>query len=467
MDQFEQPNFEPSDFSLFAYDAILAIREYIDANVEDDQCTISFDGADVINGLTREQFKFDGLTGEVQFNKNGARTVKTSAVKVANIRFYKVTSSVGDFKAEDVTVGLFDGNFWNLQNDMLFTGGSSKAPLLVDPPTDISRFEVNDDIKIATVTLGAFTLVTVGLMFLFIFKSKKKNVIKAAQPMFLNIMLVGIILSTASVFILPRENAPDSDGEEGTSFNCNIPFFLISLGVTISYAGLIFKLQRVVKVANTTPELRDNKVYTMWDSMKSVIIIVIMNIALIIAAYIHNPLVLEQRIIEEDEFGQPLETFDICVPDSNGKGEVYGVLLLFHSLFYFYGFRLICKTRGLSTDFQEGKWIAISVISQFQLYLLGIPVVVAVGQEEPGIRYLVVSLIVIFSNLILMSLIFIPKMYRVFTGDDEVVWSDRGINSGLQHYSTRNAEESRKYQSVRKSLFNTMATQDFGHEVTL
>lgn len=459
---FGEENFQASDFALFAYDALIAIREYIES---DENCTPSFSGQDFLTHITSTDFTFEGATGIVAFDSiTAARTQGTSLYKAVNLRF---TEQRDVFSAEDVLVGIFSNSVWTLI-DVEFNGRDT-APLVVDLPESIERAGISSQIQAVSFTLATVVLLITLGMGIFVLRTSHKNVIKAAQPLFLYIMLLGVIFSTIAIYILPRNDTKTvEDSESGPSIRCNAPFFLISFGTTISYAALIFKLQRVIKVANITPDLRDTRRDSVWDSMRGMLLVVCINLGLMILSYSINPLIVSEQVIEVDEFDQPLVTFDTCIPDENGNGAIYALLFAFHLLFYVYGFKLIAKTRNLSSDFQEGKYITISVVSQFQLYLLGIPVVIAVGSDDPGLRYLVVSLIVLFSNSILMVLIFAPKLYRVMSGDDDIVWSDRNLAPGLDHYSTKHdLKESRKYQSVRKSLFNTMATQDFGADVTL
>lgn len=440
-----------TDFSLFSFDIILAIREYI----EEVGCDVlEINGPNFI--ATLENIKFEGVTGPVAFDGSQSRASDASAFKLLNSRFLD--------EPTDVLVGSFDGETWTYVNEEItFNNGGRRAPLLVNPPQNVEKNIVPPEIKLIIYLLAGLIAGVTLILGLFTWMMSNRQVIKAAQPFFLFLMLFGVLISTVAIYIFPQEE----DGGKESIFKCNTPFFLISIGLTVSYGSLVFKLQRVVQVANTTPDLRNQGNDSPIKSLGYLLILVFIECLIFGATLGFAPLVLEKRVVEEDDFGQPTETFDICSPKDDLDGGIYTLYFVFHMLFYIYGFRLILKVKDLSTDFQEGKWITLSVVSQFQLYLLGIPVVIAVGADNPGVRFLVVGLLVLFSNVILLTLIFGPKIMRVMNGDDKVTWqtSRKGGNTaGDDMYEREGYSKEEIAESYRRSLVNTLKTDEFGLE---
>lgn len=74
------------------------------------------------------------------------------------------------------------------------------------------------------------------------------------------------------------------------------------------------------------------------------------------------------------------------------------------------------KSRHVSTDFQEGKWVGYALASQLQVLLYGIPCVAATQSTDTTIPFIVLGLAVLTINIVLLLALFVPKIYRLRYG---------------------------------------------------
>lgn len=472
---FDQKNLDFQDFALYAYDAVLAIRQAYEDTTSEGCPSTPIDGERLIEFLTSDSFSLPGITGDVQFSKGSAsRDVSSAAMKMLNLRFFKQDD---DFVGESVQVGSYTNDEWEIDDDkILFASGNIQAPLKTDPPPNIRQIIITPAVQgIAFTCSGILMVVSVGLI-VFVYIKAEVEVFAAAQPFFLLIMLIGVLLSCTAVFILYVEpvnlNLIVSGGNVTESLandlRCNLSYALISLGLTLSYGSLTFKLQRLILINNRLLSSNQAKI-SMFASMKYLIGVVVVNIGMIVVIYTINPLTYEQVTETFDEFLQSEETYDVCIPKDNDKALIYLLYLAFYIVFYSYSLKLVYQVRNLPTDFQEGRWISVSILAQLQLFILGIAVVIAVGNKDPSVTYLVLSLLVVLSNLMLLILIFGPKFYKLLSGQRHVVYDrdeDRDVAYDFNKPKSKGVYRTKSDvdREVRVSLHDTVATDDLFEE---
>lgn len=126
---------------------------------------------------------------------------------------------------------------------------------------------------------------------------------------------------------------------------------------------------------------------------------------------------------EFDQFGLLEEKYAICSPKNTYA--IFICLAVFIALQYLYGTYLGIKCRNIATDFQEGTYLSVSVLSQAQVGVLGIAVVIAIEENQTSVRVLVISMLVLLVNVVLVALLFFPKIFRIYIGDTEVMLTKR------------------------------------------
>jgi hypothetical protein len=75
------------------------------------------------------------------------------------------------------------------------------------------------------------------------------------------------------------------------------------------------------------------------------------------------------------------------------------------------------KSRNVPTTFQESRWIGLAMASMLQLFLMGVPVILAVS-DDPTARTLVMISVIFLNNFVLIGAIFFPKIHVYYFLND-------------------------------------------------
>lgn len=146
------------------------------------------------------------------------------------------------------------------------------------------------------------------------------------------------------------------------------------------------------------------------DVMVPFSVLFVVNFALLLAWTLLDPLVFERIKVHEDS---PFsDTYGTCKFES--ESNRYGVGLAFPIvLVNFCAILLACaqayRARHISDEFSESRWVAFTVASWAQVFVVGCPVLFLV-QEQPTAFYFLKVSIVFVACMSLLLFMFVPKV---------------------------------------------------------
>eukprot|EP00924_Labyrinthula_sp_SR-Ha-C_P013379 augustus_masked-scaffold_5-processed-gene-0.40-mRNA-1 protein AED:1.00 eAED:1.00 QI:0/-1/0/0/-1/1/1/0/843 len=443
-------------FGYFALDALLVFRNVIESLGTGDCDNIgNFTGTQFVEALQQVSNEgIKGITGDLEFDASGTRSLSSGAVQLVKMNL-KVGDD-GEFITSSEQQALYEGSVWNLSALEYIEG---EKPNFTDPPDFIERNEIDESIVVAMRTLAGIGLVFVLALSLWVTKNQDYQIVAAAQPVYLLFTLFGVMILLISIF-LTDQSLERYDAAEN-SLRCNLPYYLFSFGLTIVYTALFIKLQKIMKIYNTTEEdakiISDDKRKDTYSS-SGVLVIIFINITLLLVIVLLSRLEYTIRVAEEDEFGQPVETYGICLLKKDSIFAPFIALFVFHGALSVYGGVVVFQARNISSDFHDGFSVAMSIFVQVQLSTLAVPIMIAIGPEESTIFYLVQCLVVLLFCGILLALLFGEKIYRVAIGDTEVIWNDeKNVDAAPSSYPHSLSLE----ENVSQVSGHTMKTNAF------
>ena len=253
---------------------------------------------------------------------------------------------------------------------------------------------------------------------------------------------MGIGISTTAVYTLAIDFAYEVDGLEDfvpvDYVFCQLNFWLISIGSTLSATSLIAKLYRINVLFNN-PQMKRVSV-TDRQMLLGIAACVLLNVTILLVLTLLNPVAYQRINTELDDFDRPLKSFGFC--GGRVESSVPSVVLLF-ILYFFWnttGAIFAFKTRKVSSDFQEAKWIYIGLLCQLQLVILGIPIVLAISVQQTTVIYLILSLIICLVNAFQVGLLFLPKIQRLLEDGGSVNFGvkqqSKKVSSGYRSSSS-------------------------------
>ena len=97
----------------------------------------------------------------------------------------------------------------------------------------------------------------------------------------------------------------------------------------------------------------------------------------------------------------------------NGDSFLYFAIIIgIHAILLLYGNFIAYKCRHIDSRFAEVKFISIAMISNIQVLLLGIPVVIIVSGDNMA-NYFVRCGVLFLNDFTVLALIFLPKVLHV------------------------------------------------------
>ena len=87
-------------------------------------------------------------------------------------------------------------------------------------------------------------------------------------------------------------------------------------------------------------------------------------------------------------------------------------MLVLHVGALLYAVWLCYKTRHISTEFQEGKWISIAMVSNLQIICFGVLILIMLG-SGPIVSYVIRCCIIFLNDMGVLLVIFVPKVYAL------------------------------------------------------
>ncbi|KAL7534384.1 hypothetical protein ACHAXR_005838 [Thalassiosira sp. AJA248-18] len=208
---------------------------------------------------------------------------------------------------------------------------------------------------------------------IWIYWERNTKQVKAWQPFFLNIVLLGCLISSSSIITLVQQ----SDTDEAVHA-CAVFPWLYSIGFSMTFGALYAKIFRVYMLFQAAAVTRRITV-TKLDTLKWVCLIMCVDIIICTVWTVVDPMEWTRSIVATDIFGEPLESVGYCTSSS---WKIFASLIAcWHLALLFRACFLCYQTRHISTSFAESNYLAVAMISHLQIFAISIPILVIVGAD--------------------------------------------------------------------------------------
>ena len=171
-----------------------------------------------------------------------------------------------------------------------------------------------------------------------------------------------------------------------------------------------------------------------------------------------NPHLVEKGYGPIDGFGRPKHVYAECT-SFEGGGSIFAVLLLaFHVGIYGLGAVISWKTRRVHAKNREGFLLGLCCALQLQVLLLVIPTYAAIDTSSTSAKFLVVSLAMLMANLILLCMVFAPKVLcrrSVMTDVKATTEPDQSLDEYPRFLSTPRHSHSSWNDHPRESIIES------------
>ena len=307
--------------------------------------------------------------------------------------------------------------------------------------------------------------VTIAMCATWLFWKRTTAQVRMSQPSFLCLILVGCLISTSTILAMMQQD----DGDENTVPACMAIPWLYSVGFSITFGTLFAKIRRVYKIFKSAAEMRRQMV-TFQETLSVIAVVLVLDVAILTVWTIIDPLRWERSVISADKFGDPLESEGHCTSDH--WSWWIGTIAALHLVLLGFACYLCYASRDIPTKFSEGKYVSIAMVSNLQIFIVGVPILIMLG-SDPVSSFFVRTVIIWMNDFMVVTLIFGNLIYHVhFTVIDDRRAVGDTIASAITSFSSARKERSQQRASLlsrRRSstvfdAVNLEALQELSHE---
>lgn len=258
---------------------------------------------------------------------------------------------------------------------------------------------IPDTLKICGYAMFAINLATVLFCLGWLYWKRDTPQVVVAQPLFLSLILLGCAISTSTILALTQQ---DSSGFGTTPIPaCMIAPWLYSCGFCVTFGSLYAKIRRVRIIFESAARMHRVSVGKK-ETLTIVGAILSLDVTILILWTILDPLEWTRVVLSADKFGSTLESEGYCT--CNHWKAWAGTIIALHGCLLLFASYTCYASRNISTVFSEGKYLAIAMVSNLQIFLVGLPVLVMIG-GDPETSYFVRCIMIFVNDLAVVLLV--------------------------------------------------------------
>jgi len=274
--------------------------------------------------------------------------------------------------------------------------------------------EVDENLVSTGLITFSYAIVSLNFLLAIMFASwtiyfRKDPVVQIGQKEFLLLVCIGSIISSSSIIPLSFQAGIDEDTTAASRACATIPW-LYATGWTLQYSSLFAKSFRMSQVVRNSRRMRRVKV-----TAKSTLIFVFgflcLNWAIIIPWTILDPFRWERFslgvTVEQTSAVITEESIGRC--HSDHLGIWVGTIQSLHFIILAATNVIMWRIRHVDDRYQESKYVSLASLLATEFLLLGIPILIAVG-DSSSLRYITIVFIIAFSDVMILLMVFVPKV---------------------------------------------------------
>ena len=396
--------YDPEIGSAFLYDSVMSIGIGACLGKNSSTLNASISSADHLRGIRATTFQ--GASGRVRFEgttaESGGRNASGLTFGSFNLIQWEKNGSSSFFRLTDVAHGLRDdGNAsWLAVVPFIFADGRSEPPGLLRATPEQNYLSQSSRM------LG-FSLLSIGYAFglsmlTWVFVYRKHKVLKAAQPELLGVLVVSTMFGLSAIIPLSFTEGNGVSVETLSRLCTSVPWFL-TIGHIGCYMSLFTKLLRIHKVL----QFKKRKVklsHVLWPTF-----VMLFSILLVLTLFTAIEGFYWRRVEIDVTTG---ESYGSCAAQNSVPYLIPGLfLVLAPTALTIY---IAWKTKDIDSAYSESSWIFTAILSQLQIVLLSVPVLIILGGQSSNPRYIGQALLIFSYFNSLLFLVMFPKIFAWF-----------------------------------------------------
>jgi hypothetical protein len=344
------------------------------------------------------QSEFVGATGTVKFLNGQGRSGARDPLTVPWVGFnilpgrpglpsFEIASHWMNNETENTTA-----QGWTEETPFIFADGTSTGPLLRDTP---DQNYLTNGLRILGISLMGIVWLSSIISSIWVYRHRSHRILAASQPVFLYLLAFGCFVQSSTILVLSFDESTGWS-EQALSSACAAAPWLLTLGHILIYGALSCKLYRVNKVLQFA-----RRKIQMWQVVWPLVLL-FLSAVIILSVWTAVDTRTWERTEINDETG---ESIGQC-----SRSDYFLVPLIFLMLLPTVMTGVMAwKTKDVSEDYSEARWIWIMIIVQFEVFLVAAPTVIVLRDVSTDGRYLGSTFLLWIYPMSALSLIIFPK----------------------------------------------------------
>ncbi|CAB9500603.1 Metabotropic glutamate receptor 4 [Seminavis robusta] len=405
---FFQDN-DPGSTAHFAYDTVISMGLGACAAMmqkqQSEQVT-SLDGETHIQAIINATF--EGASGNVQLDPaTKSRDPLRFSYAILNVLpNLNETSQMVKFDTPEVIVltpnqELTDWDMLYLDEAtrFVFHDGTSNPPPSL-PPITVNKNYIGQLRILGYCCFALIAGLSIGFT-VWTFVNRNVKVVIASQPFYLMMVSVGTLILGS--ILIPLSMDDQHYSQQATDAACMAQPWLGSIGFVTAFTALASKMRRIDQLL----------VLKTKDVLIPYMVMMGLNLVVLVCWTIMAPLKFVRKVDDgTDPWNRVVSSAGSCrVADDSIGGAIPYILALaaINVAAVLNANVLAFRTRHMHTQYSESRWIGLIMLCLLQSWLTGIPII-GLLYEIPQAHYVVITLIVTFTSLAILLLIFVPKI---------------------------------------------------------
>jgi len=373
------------------------------------------------------QLDFQGVSGRVAFDaQTRLRDFTTFQYQVYNLRVSKERSNDTHIrfeaplaaKIQGLTVNSFlyndSSNNNNNSGSFVFADNSTLLPPALTP-LDPNEYDLNMipvGVQIYGCLLAGLVMLVSVVLIAWTIRMRKLFVIRSAQPVFLVPICVGTFLMASATFPLSLQAKDEMEAQaRHLDTACVLAPWLVYVGFVTTISALFSKTWRINVLTGTGRAMQRLRLMPHHVILPFVTLLAlnvsVLTVWTVVDSYRYVRLPVEYDV---DNFGRSLASYGAC-RSSEHKNLVYKFLVPLAALdiaMVLVATYECYKARHLPDDFAETKYLAVSMASFLESFIIGGPILLGT-RNNPTAYFTVCASLLCVCCLGFLIPIFLPK----------------------------------------------------------
>lgn len=429
LDPIEYPYCGPSHplfgYTNFAYDSMMTVINALMIQIDNNMNMT--DHQTLLN--TIQNTTYHGKTGIIQFDSNGNRLPNYELVNYYNNTWHLYSTWISESATSHV--------FTEIQ-PLIFAGGKTEIP--PDGPSyPKSYISYSSGLAIAFMVISVLIILVIVIGASVIYYYRDTARIRAASPLFLILMCVGLCLQSASVF-----------GWIGypTIAICNIRLWFSAVGFYFTMAALLAKTWRLWRLLTE----KSLKIISIDNKVLLTIFLIGLgfeSILLIIWSSVYPLNTFASLDLTAKHYNMYCNSIDVNT-GNNVTTIFLAVQLILYGLMVIYASILAFQVRNLPRLYNEAKYIAWACGMMAFFSILAIALAFILSGIILGMTVSIV--ICIYGlTLVVFGFIIVPKLYIIFVAPEL-------LDQATKTNTTQGALTTTKYSNKSSGLHSSNST---------